>query len=128
VTGFIILTRIQAGIVASVDYKSAKSTTATVVSVTELRPTNPSQDGSNDQPYRVCFTIDNIDQVATDMRQGYQSAEAQRLARNGPRCKVTTKVTLAKKLNNGDKLTVIYLLENQYQIDIASATAFGEDL
>lgn len=80
VATFVILKRIQAGVAASVDHKSAKSTTATVVSVAEI---NPSEAHSSDQLFRVCFNIDNFDQVETDMRQGYESAEAQRLAKAG---------------------------------------------
>lgn len=39
-----------------------------------------------------------------------------------------TKVALARKIKRGTKLTVVYLLENQYSIDLVAATAFGEDL
>lgn len=120
--------RIHAGIVASVDHKSAKTTTATVVSVTEVQKTSPMGSGGADQLFKVCFTVDNFDQVEADMREGYQSAEAQRLSREGPRCKVTTKAVLAKHLNKGDKLSAVYLLENQYHIDLVAITAFGEDI
>lgn len=126
-TAFVIY-RIDAGIAASVDNKSSKTTTATVVSVTEVRRTDLAEVGSNNQLYKVCFTIDNFDQVAADTRYEYQSAEVQRLSRDGPRCKVTTKAAIAKRLNKGDKLTVVYLLENQGHIDMVGNAAFGEDL
>lgn len=126
-TAFVIYTRIHAGIAASVEHKSSKRTTATVVSVAEMRQSNPPEVAGNDQLYKVCFTIDNFDQVESDMREGYQSAEAERLTREGPRCKVTTNAVLAKNLSKGDKLTVVYLLENQYRIDLVATTAFGKD-
>jgi hypothetical protein len=126
--GALILYRISASINASVEHKSAKTSSATVFSVAEVVPSQPLKAEDSDRLFRVCFTIDNFAQVEADMRQGYQVAETQRLASDGPRCKVTTKVAIAKNLNKGDKLSVVYLLENQYHIDVVAATAFGEDL
>ncbi|HWG19975.1 MAG TPA: hypothetical protein VG225_05535 [Terracidiphilus sp.] len=123
-----VLYRISAGITASVEHKSAKTTSATVLSVSEVEPAKPLKGGDSDRLFKVCFTIDNLDQVETDMRHGYQAAETQRLASDGPRCKVTAKSAIAKNLNKGDKLSVVYLLENQYRIDLVAITAFGEDL
>jgi hypothetical protein len=127
VTSFAIY-RINAGIAASVEHKSAKTTSATVSSVVGIETAKPLKTGENNRLFKVCFTIDNFDQVEADMRQGYQTAEAHRLASDGPRCKVTTKVAIAKNLNKGDRLSVVYLLENQYHIDLVAVTAFGEDL
>jgi hypothetical protein len=123
-----VLYRISAGITASVEHKSAKTSSATVFSVAEVVPLQPLKAGDSDRLFRVCFTIDNFDQVEADMRQGYQAAEAERIASDGPRCKVTAKVAIAKNLTKGDKLSVVYLLENQYHIDVVATTAFGEDL
>lgn len=128
VTAYVIYERIQTGIAASVEHKSAKSTTATVVSVTEAREGNPPDADSRSQLYKICFTIDNFNQVEADVRQGYQSAEVERLARDGPRCISTSKVALAKNLKKGTRLTVVYLLENQYHIDLVATTVFGQDL
>jgi hypothetical protein len=124
----IVLYRIGTGIPASVEHKSAKYGTATVVSATEIPRADSSGAKSSDRLFRVCFTIDNFDQIEADMRQGYQSAEAQRLAQDGPRCTVTGKATLVERLSKGDKLSVVYLLENEYQIDLVRASASGEEL
>jgi hypothetical protein len=120
--------RIHAGMLASVEHKSAKSTTATVSSVTGIPEQKFSNNGGTNQLFRVCFTLDNFNEVEAHMREGYEAAENQRLAREGPRCETTSKATIAKHLSTGDKLEVIYLLENQYRIDIVSTTAFGESL
>jgi hypothetical protein len=127
VTAFVIY-RISAGITASVEHKSAKTTSATVLSVVEVEPAKSPKAGDSDRLFKVCFAIDNLDQVEADMRPGYQAAETQRVVSDGPRCKVTTKAAIAKNLNKGDKLAVVYLLENQYHVDVVAVTAFGEDL
>jgi len=124
----VVLYRVGAGISAAAEHKSAKVAAATVVSSTEMPRADSSGTNGSDRLFRVCFTIDSFDQVEADMRQGYQSAEAQRLARDGPRCTVTGKTTLAKRLSKGDKLSVTYLLENEYQIDLVSASASGGEL
>ena len=72
--------------------------------------------------------IDDFDQIHSDFRQGYRSAESQRLLRDGPRCKVTPNVALAKSLSKGDKISVVFLIGNQYQIDIVAVSALGENL
>lgn len=123
-----VVYQIDADIASSVDNKSGKSTTATVVDVVEIGEAKPVRARSNDQLFRICFTIDNFDQVQAYMRQGYQLYESQRLIREGPRCKVTAKVALAKRLKRGDKLSVVYLLENEYHIVVVSTSAFGENL
>jgi hypothetical protein len=127
VASFVIY-RINAGIAASVEHKSAKTTSATVSSVAEIETAKPLKADDSDRLFKVCFIIDNFDQVDAEMRQGYQAAETQRLESGGPRCKVTTKAAIAKNLNKGDRLSVVYLLENQYRIDLVAITAFGEDL
>jgi hypothetical protein len=127
--GWLILERISSGIVASVEHKSAKRATGTVVSVTRLLPKVSSKQGGDIQElYQVCFTINDFSQVEPDMREGYESAEAQRLARDGPRCTTTHKAALATHLSKGDKLWIEYLLENQYQIDFVGITTYGEEL
>lgn len=88
----------------------------------------PSDKDSNDQLFKVCFTLDNFNDIEANMRRGYQSAEERRVATQGPRCESTIKGTLAKRLSKGDKVEVTYLLENDYQIDVAKVTAYGEDL
>ena len=123
----IALMRISGGFAASVEHKGAKHTTATVVDVVEMegRASGPESKGPL---YKVCFTIDNFDQVDSGMRQGYRSAEARRLTNSGPRCKVTSNLGIARTLAKGGKLNVVYLLENDYQIDVVSAAAHGQDL
>src|ERR1700733_466599 len=123
----ITLMRINAGIAASVEHKSAKHTTATVVDIVEMEG-SASGPESKGPLYKVCFTIDNFDQVESGMRQGYRSAEARRLTNSGPRCKVTSKVGIARTLAKGGQLSVTYLLENGYQINVVSAAGHGEDL
>jgi hypothetical protein len=122
----LLIYRVSGGISSTVRFNSAKSTTATVVSVTEIPEANPSEDGN--KLFRLCFSIDNFDQVDAPLRRGYQAAEARHLASVGPRCKVTAKMALAQHLHSGDKVGVIYLLENNYQINIVAMTAYGEDL
>lgn len=128
VIAFVALTRIKAGIDTSVEHKSAKHTTATAVSVTAMPASKTPDPAYKSQLFKVCFTIDDFDQVRADMRAEYQSAEARRLTKEGPRCKVTRDGALAKKLSKGDKLSVVYLLENDYQIDLAAINAYGEAL
>jgi hypothetical protein len=122
------LYRIGQGITASVDHKSAKTSSATVLSVTEVEPSKSLKAEGSGRPFKICFSIDSFDQVEADLRNEYQAAETRRLASDGPRCKVTAKAATVKKLNKGDKLSVAYLLENQYRIDLVRITAFGEDL
>ncbi len=118
---------IDARISASVDFETAKTTTATVLSVTRTSPAN-SLKGISDEGYRVCFTIDNFDQINSRNREGYQAAELKRLTSDGPRCKDTTKVEIAKYLTKGSKISVVYLQENSYQISVARIKAQGEEL
>jgi hypothetical protein len=128
VTAIMATRRIQAGIETSVKHKSAKHTGGNVTGVTEIPSTSSPELNDRNKLFKVCFTIDNFDQIEDDMRKGYQSAELQRLSREGPRCKVTSKAALAKTLSKDDKVSVVYLLENQYQIDIVTISAHGKDL
>lgn len=118
---------IDARISASVDFETAKTTTATVVSVKKTFPPN-SITGSSAEGYRVCFTIDNFDQISFRNREGYRAAELKRLSSEGPRCKQTTNVEVAKSLTNGSKISVVYLQENSYQISVARIKVQGEEL
>ena len=121
--------RFQSGIVEAVEHKSAKNTTATVVSITKtprLSAQMQSVDGT--QLYQICFTIDNFNQVEPDMRRRYESAETERTVKEGPRCQPTNTTAVATKLNKGDKIGITYLLENQYRIDIVRVTAIGGEL
>jgi hypothetical protein len=120
--------RINAGIETSVKHKSAKHAAATVTSVTEIASAPSPEQSNRDRFFKVCFTIDSFDQIEDDARQRYQSAELQRLTSDGPRCKVTSRAALAKTLGKGDKLSVAYLLENSYQIDMVAISAHGEEL
>ena len=128
VIAIVAVRRIDAGIEASVRHKSAKHATATVTSVTEFPSASPPEQSNRDRFFKVCFTIHNFDQIEDDMRQGYRSAELQRLTSDGPRCKVTSKTALAKTLSKGDKVSVTYLLENSYQINTVAISANGEEL
>ena len=125
VTAIMAARRTQAGIETSVKHKSTKHASGTVTSVAEI-PSSELND--RNKLFKVCFTIDNFDQIEDGMRQGYQSAELQRLTREGPRCKVTSKAALAKTLSKDDKISIVFLLENQYQIDTVTISAHGEDL
>jgi len=60
----IFVVYIDARIAASVDFETAKTTIATVVSVAEIKPVNPLKADDSDRLYKVCFTIDNFDQIA----------------------------------------------------------------
>ena len=110
---------IDARVAASVDFKSVKTTSGTVVSVTP---------DTSHQQFRICFTIDNFDQLEPYLRSRYQSAEAKRLVKDGPQCSTTTKATLSARLGKGDKLSVDYLLENEGKIDVVGIGAFGQVL
>jgi len=124
----LLIHQIGTGIKAATDHKSAKTTTATVASVTKVPRINQEGKKGDGELYRVCFTLDNFDEVEADMRQGYRAVELQRLSKDGPRCQVTAKLALAKSLKKGDKLSVVYLLENEYQIDLAGIEANGQEL
>jgi hypothetical protein len=127
-TTYVALRRLNAGLDASVEHKSAKHATATVASVTPVPKAEASDSANNSRLFRVCFTIDDFDQVGADERARYQSAESRRLARDGPRCKVTSKASVAETLNKGSKLSVTYLLENDDQIDLVTITVHGEHI
>ncbi len=124
----LIMFRISSGISASVEHKAAKVTSATVISASAIQKAGSSVVTNKPNLYSVCFKIDNFDQVPSDIREQYLLAENRRLTLNGPRCKVTSKTELAKNISQGEKLSIVYLLENQYQIDVVAVSAFGEDL
>ena len=63
--------------------------------------------------------------VEPDERAKYESAERQREAKLGPRCRVTSSAAAAL-LKVGDKLQVTYLLGNEYRIDIVRVEIFQE--
>jgi|WetSurMetagenome_2_1015567.scaffolds.fasta_scaffold66563_3 hypothetical protein len=117
---------IDSGIQSAVEHKSAKTTTATVVS--NIKSVSRSVDGStaSQEFYTICFILDGLDQIEPDMRRGYEEAERHRQENKGPRCKMTDKMAAAA-LKKGDKLNVKYLLANDYQIEIMAIKAFGVD-
>lgn len=124
---YFVYRRIDVGIADSVQHKSAKRTTATVVSVAHI--SSSAKPPAPERPeYTICFGIDSFDNVEPTMRQGYETAETNRYLREGPRCKRTIQETIAARLRVGDKLEVVYLLENEYKIDIVSVTAYGREL
>ena len=123
-----IYRKIDTGIAAAVEHKSAKTADATVVSIRAVGASNLQKDSTKTGLYNVCFKIDGCDQIEAEMRVRYQSAEAQREAREGPRCKTTADSKIVTHLNAGDKLKVVYLLENNYKIDVISMTAYDTTL
>jgi hypothetical protein len=110
------------------EVESSKTEAATVTSVGPVQKANSSTASRDVVLYRICYVIDDFDQIHSDFRQGYWSAESQRLLRDGPRCKVTPNVALAKNLSKGDRISVVFLIGNQYQIDIVAVSALGENL
>lgn len=113
---------VDRGIGAAVDNKSAKTTTATIVSTGAV---GEQQSGSSES-HRICFTIDSLDQVAPAWRPGYEAAERQREGKSGPRCKVTDNAAAAR-LRVGDKLQITYLLANDDRIEIVGIKDAGVD-
>jgi hypothetical protein len=117
---------IDSGIKSAVEHKSAKTTTATIVSNIKSVSRADKVSSASHEIYTFCFTLDSLDQIESDMRSGYEDAERHRRETKGPRCKVTDS-TAAAALKNGDKIKVRYLLANNYHIEIVSIEAFGVD-
>ena len=118
---------VDSGMQAAIGHKSAKTTTATVVSVARSVPNTAMGSSSPQGASTICFTLDGLDQVEPDMRSGYEAAEQHRQEAFGARCKATG-IAVASSLRTGDKLQVVYLLANDYQIEIVAIRASGVDL
>ncbi len=117
VVGGLLYRVVDAGIRTSIEHKSAKTTTATVVHTSRsILPTTPGSSASQ-RSYTICYTLDSLDQVEADMRGGYEAAEHHRDEALGPRCRASGSAGAAM-LKRGDKLQVRYLLANDYQIEI----------
>jgi hypothetical protein len=127
--GTFIYNRLDTGIAASVEHKSAKKSKATIVTVLPIKGSDSDHNVSGSENlYQVCFDLDAFDQVESDIRRGYEQTETDRRIREGPRCKLTSKKSLVRPVDIGDRLDVVYLLENNYQIDVVSISFRGQVL
>jgi hypothetical protein len=115
------------GIAVAVEHKSAKRSTATVIQIVPIFHSASENNDSSDALYKICFHIDSFNEVG-EMQRGYEAAEQQREMREGPRCQVTARSEIARHLRNGDKVNVVFLLENNYEIDVVSLDAGGAQL
>jgi hypothetical protein len=89
---------------------------ATVTSVSEL---SSSLDSSPASPsLRVCFTLDSLAAIGSGDRSFYETAERDRQAAHGPRCLVEPARQLPDSLNPGDRLEVIFTLEDGGRIEV----------
>jgi hypothetical protein len=77
---------------------------------------------------RVCFTIDSFDEVPRIERNVYETAERERQAAHGARCRDTSIDPSAVHIKAGDGVDVHFKLESAGQISIVSVTASGVDL
>lgn len=127
VGGLLLHRAIDIGIRASIEHKSAKTTTGTVVDCSRSAPPVPSSFSASQMSHTICYTLDNLNQVEADMREGYEEAEHHRDETLGPRCRVSGSAEAAR-LRPGDKLRVRYLLANDYLIEIVALEAFGVKL
>jgi hypothetical protein len=117
---------LDSGIAVAIEDKSAKMSSATVVSAARFQAED-NVGVQAEELYRICFTIDGLDQIRPSIRSQYEAAEHKRESASGPRCKITG-VRSAARARAGDKIQVVYLLENDNQIDITSIRVFGADI
>jgi hypothetical protein len=123
--GMLLYRAINIGIASSIEHKSAKTTSATIVDC----PTRSAPAGFSETQiaYTFCYTLDDLNQVEPDLRSEYEGAERHRDEILGPRCRVSGS-TEAARLRPGDKIRVRYLLSNNYAIEIVAIEAFGVEL
>jgi hypothetical protein len=76
---------------------------------------------------RVCFTIDSLNELSGTDRGAYESAERERQAAHGPRCRETSVDPSVVRFNEGDPVEVYYTLQNAGQISIVRLTSSGVD-
>ena len=131
----VIILLVMAGIVfkifaycmqASMEHKSAHTGGGTVVSIARSVPRKSPATAPSRGQYTVCFTLDDWGKVRDDPR--YETAERERERSSGPRCEAFDSMLGVSKLKPGDKIQIVYMLENDFHIDIASINAFGVDL
>jgi hypothetical protein len=121
----LLYSALDSSVEAAVDFKSAKTTTATVVRTARSLPGANTGPSSSHELFTVCFVLDRLDQIKpADLRAGYEEAERQRLGTFGPRCEVTGNDAVAN-LRTGDKVQVVYLLANGYDLSVARIESFG---
>jgi hypothetical protein len=77
---------------------------------------------------RVCFIINSFDEVPVTERIVYESAERERLAAHGARCRDTSIDPSAVHIKAGDRVDIYFKLENAGQISIERVSASGVDL
>jgi len=76
---------------------------------------------------RVCFTIDSFAEVPSAERNAYESAERERRAAHGPRCRDTSIDPSAVHIKPGDHVEVYYTLQKSGQISIVKVSTRGVD-
>ena len=111
---------------SSTEFKSAHIGSGTVVSVSKGIPHVTSGTLSPQGKDVVCITLDDWGKVRDDPQ--YETAEREREQTAGPRCLEFDNLPVIAKLKSGDKIQVVYLLENNFHIDIARINAYGVDL
>lgn len=76
---------------------------------------------------RVCFTIDSFNELSGADRSVYESAEHERQAARGPRCRNTSIDPSAVRFNKGDSVDVYLTTQSSGQISIIRVTSHGVD-
>jgi hypothetical protein len=77
---------------------------------------------------RVCFLINSFDEIPGTQRTAYESAERERLAAHGSRCRDTSIDPSAVHIKAGDHVDIYFKLGNAGQISIVRVSADGVDL
>jgi hypothetical protein len=77
---------------------------------------------------RVCFIINSFGEVPVTQRDVYESAERERLAAHGARCRDTSIDPSAVHIKAGDRVDIYFKLGNAGQISIFRVSASGVDL
>jgi hypothetical protein len=127
VGGMLLYRAVDIGIHASIEHKSAKITTATVVDCSRSAHPLPSGTYASQMSYSICYKLDNLNQIEAEIREEYEAAEHHQDEISGPRCRICD-TTEAARLKPGDKLRVKYLLANNHIIEIVALEAFGVEL
>jgi hypothetical protein len=116
----------DAGITQADQHSAIVHAAGTVATVEEQAHDEQSYDLLPGQ--RVCFTIDSFAEVPSAVRNAYESAERERQAAHGPRCRDTSIDPSAVRIKVGDRVDVYFKLENAGQISIVRVSWRGVDL
>ena len=114
----------ESGLDFAVQHKAAKHAPGTVLSISKLPRENTDRDGW--RRATVCLSIDSFADVAAEERSTYEAAEKARRLAEGPRCETFHYHSPSLTLRAGDHLEIVYLLENEGNIDINQLDVAGQ--